>query len=116
MSELQKTLESVKSKSFLVEIFGLGYVGFPLAVRLANSGINVRGIDVNPQRIERLQNNKLMDSELQIKNEFLNCRENKNLELAKSPSESQNPKIGIICVPTPMPEKNDGSNVFVKKL
>jgi len=115
MSELQKTLESVKSKSFLVEIFGLGYVGFPLAVRLANSGINVRGIDVNPQRIERLQNNKLMDSELQIKNEFLNCRENKNLELAKSPSESQNPKIGIICVPTPMPEKNDGSNVFVKK-
>ena len=30
---LEKTLNSVENNSFVVEIFGLGYVGFPLAVK-----------------------------------------------------------------------------------
>ena len=76
---LTETLNSVNSKSFSVEIFGLGYVGFPLAIRLASAGLTVVGIDVNPQRINRLQNNELMDSEIHLKNEFLECRKKNNL-------------------------------------
>ena len=112
--QLRKTLEAVQSKSFTTEIFGLGYVGFPLAVRLANSGLKVIGIDVSSQRIKRLKNNALMDSELHLKNEFLQSRQNKNLELSESLSRSEKPKIGIICVPTPIPNQNTRSNVFVK--
>jgi len=112
---LKKTLESISSKSFLVEIFGLGYVGFPLAVRLANGGIKVRGIDINAQRIERLKNDELLDSELHLKNEFLHCRTNNSLELDTSPIKSESPKIGIICVHTPIPEENTSSNKFVKE-
>ena len=44
---LEKTLELSRLDKFLVEIFGLGYVGFPLAIRLAKSGLKVRGIDIN---------------------------------------------------------------------
>jgi len=77
---LRKTLDAIKSKSFFIEIFGLGYVGFPLAVRLASSGNRVRGIDVNSQRIDRLKNNLLMESELYLKMEFLQARKNNNLE------------------------------------
>ncbi len=91
---MQKTLDAVKSKSFSIEVFGLGYVGFPLAVRLASNGFQVRGIDINTQRIERLTNNELMDSELHLKNEFVHCRENKNLKLETSPIKSEEPKIG----------------------
>jgi len=112
---LKKTLESISSKSFLVEIFGLGYVGFPLAVRLASGGIKVRGIDINSQRIERLKNNELMDSELHLKNEYIHSRENKNLELGNSPIKSEEPKIGIISVHTPIPDENIPSNKFVKE-
>ena len=71
---LSETLNSVNSKSCSIEIFGLGYVGFPLAIRLASTGLNIIGIDVNSQRINRLQNNKLMDLEIHLKNEFLECR------------------------------------------
>lgn len=110
---LEKTLELISSKSYLVEVFGLGYVGFPLAVRLANGGIKVRGIDINPKRIKRLKNNELLDSELYLKNEFQHCRNNHNLELEGFPSKSENPKIGIICVHTPIPDKNTSSNKFV---
>ncbi len=112
---LKKTLESISSKSFIVEIFGLGYVGFPLAVRLANGGIKVRGIDIDAQRIERLKNDELLDSELHLKNEFLQCRSNNSLELNTSPIKSESPKIGIICVHTPIPDENTSSNKFVKE-
>jgi len=112
---LEKTLDSINSKSFLIEIFGLGYVGFPLAVRLASSGFKVRGIDINPQRIERLKKNDLMDSEIHLKNEFINCRKNTNLELVTSPIKSEEPKIGIISVHTPIPDENIPSNKFVQE-
>lgn len=111
---LQKTLDAVQSNKFSLEIFGLGYVGFPLAVRLANSGLEVTGIDINSQRIERLQNNVLMDSELHLKNEFLHSMKNRNMKLVSTPSRSDNPKIGIICVPTPIPDEHTRSSVFVK--
>ena len=111
---LEKTLDAILSKAFLIEVFGLGYVGFPLAVRLASGGFKVIGVDINPQRIERLKKNDLMDSELHLKNEFIHCRNNNNLELQYSPIKSEKPKIGIICVHTPIPDENTPSNKFVK--
>lgn len=112
---IEKTLELISSKSIIVEVFGLGYVGFPLAVRLATSGFKVRGIDINTKRIERLKNDELMDSELHLKNEFRHCIDNKNLELATSPEKSDKPKIGIISVHTPIPDQTTASNKFVKE-
>jgi len=112
---MQRTLDAIKSNSFSIDVFGLGYVGFPLAVRLASGGFKVNGIDINPQRIQRLNNNDLMDTELHLKDEFIHCRKNKNLELATSPTKSDEPKIGIISVHTPIPDKNTLPNRFVKE-
>jgi nucleotide sugar dehydrogenase len=36
-------------------VVGLGYVGLPLAVALAEAGVSVVGFDVNPQRVAGLQ-------------------------------------------------------------
>jgi len=110
---LSKTLEHVKKKSYFIEIFGLGYVGFPLAVRLASSGLKVRGIDVNENRVKRLNENHLMDSEIYLKEQFLKCKEQKNLEILSNPIKTDMHKVGIICVPTPIPNKNTDSAVFV---
>ncbi len=112
--ELVQTLEKSRTKDCIIEIFGLGYVGFPLLVRLAKSGFTVRGIDINPQRIERLKNNILMESEMNLKNEFLQSKENSKIILAQSPEKSDQPKIAIISVPTPIPSQDNPSNIFVK--
>ena len=112
---MQETLDLVKSNLFSIEVFGLGYVGFPLAVRLASNGFKVRGIDINPNRIERLKNNELMESELHLKNEFIQCKENQNLILQTTPIKSDKPKIGIISVHTPIPDGHTPSNKFVKE-
>ena len=111
---MNKSLENVKLKECLVEIYGLGYVGFPLAVRLSSNGIKIIGIDVNDERINRLKKNELMDSELLLKNEFLEVRKNNFLQLQTSPSNNSITKIGIICVPTPISTKNYSSDIFVK--
>ena len=60
---LKKTLEYLKDRKIIVEIYGLGYVGFPLAVKLASNGFKVTGIDINSKRINRLIKNELLDSE-----------------------------------------------------
>ncbi len=60
---MQKLLDKIQSKSCIIEIFGLGYVGFPLAVKLSSVGFKVIGIDVNVERITRLEKNELLDSE-----------------------------------------------------
>jgi len=115
MRMLEETLESINKRKFVVEIFGLGYVGFPLAVRLASEGLKVNGIDINPKRIERLTNNQLVDSESNLKNEFMHCRRNHNLDLSTKPKSLEIPKIGIICVHTPIPGENISSNKYVKE-
>ena len=112
---LKETLENINLKKFSIEILGLGYVGFPLAVRLATNGINVTGIDINQERIKRLQNNNLLDSELYLQKEFLECRNKGNIGIiCFTLKKCSKPKIGIICVPTPIPDKNTNSDIFVK--
>ena len=111
---MKELLTKIQSKSCIIEIYGLGYVGFPLAVKLSSVGFNVIGIDVNEERISRLKKNELQDSEEILKEKFLECRKEK-LELSKQPSKNEIEKIGIICVPTPIPDKNTMSDVFVTK-
>ena len=66
-----KLYQKIITKNAHISVIGLGYVGFPLAVKLSSSGFNVIGIDVNSKRIERLKDNVLMDSELSLKELFL---------------------------------------------
>jgi len=111
---LKDVLDSVKSNQFLIEIFGLGYVGFPLAIRLAKSGLSVHGIDINSKRLERFQSENLYESEEDLKEDFLECKKNGKLEISNLPHKTDVTKIGIICVPTPIPDKNTKSTIYVK--
>jgi UDP-N-acetyl-D-glucosamine dehydrogenase len=111
---MEKLRERIKDKECIIEIFGLGYVGFPLAVRLATNGFRVIGIDVNHERVNRLEKNELLDSEISLKDEFMKCRE-RNLTLSVESSKNELPKVGIICVPTPIPSADISSDIFVKK-
>jgi phosphoglycerate dehydrogenase-like enzyme len=46
-SALETFLEKVSSRSAVVGVMGLGYVGLPLAVEMARSGYRVIGFDVS---------------------------------------------------------------------
>jgi len=111
---LQKTLEEIQTKKSTIEVIGLGYVGFPLAIRLGIAGNQVNGIDVDEKRIQRLKNKLLLESELTLNKEFIECMENGNFFPYISSQNVNNAKIGIVCVPTPIPTKEIQSNIYVK--
>jgi UDP-N-acetyl-D-glucosamine dehydrogenase len=46
--------EKIRLRRARVGIVGLGYVGLPLAVEFAKAGFQVTGIDVNTQKVERV--------------------------------------------------------------
>ena len=44
----------IKTRSARVGIVGLGYVGLPLAIEFAKAGFSVTGIDVQEEKVARL--------------------------------------------------------------
>jgi len=111
--KLKDTLERIKSKNCSIQIFGLGYVGFPLSIRLAKSGFNVIGIDTDQKKIESLKNKVLLGSQMMLQKEFLESMQVGKFIPSVNPIKSENPNIGIICVPTPISDSDKDSNVYV---
>ena len=110
---LKNTHAAVLTNDVEIEVFGLGYVGFPLAVRLAGSGMNVTGVDVDGDRISRLKGGTLLDTEQNLKKAFITSRSENRLRLRTSPRKSQAGKVGFVCVPTPIPTGPKPSDLYV---
>ena len=110
---LEDTADATRTNDVCVEVFGLGYVGFPLAVRLAGAGMHVTGIDVNDDRLSRLESGTLLDTERNMKEAFVISRKEGRLQLSTAPKKSRTGKVGFVCVPTPIPTGPEPSEVHV---
>jgi len=110
---LNHSLQRIQSKDCLIEVFGLGYVGLPLALRFASSGFKVSGVDPDSNKIQNLKNNSMYNSHSSLKSLLSKSLEKGNFIPSLQSVKSQSTKIGIICVPTPISDKD--SNVYVLK-
>ena len=54
MSQATMLQEKIESREALAGVVGLGYVGLPLAVELAQAGFNVVGIDVLSHKVDAI--------------------------------------------------------------
>ena len=114
MGTLAETLGHAVSRRIAIEVYGLGYVGFPLSVRLAGAGLSVTGIDTDHARIARLQDKVLLDTERAMQEFFLTATASKKLHLSTAPRASRYGRAGIVCVPTPIPNADTISYVHVE--
>lgn len=112
---LEATAAAAAARSCAVEVYGLGYVGFPLAVRLAAGGFDVTGVDTSAGRLGRLEEGRLMESELRLAGEFEAARRAGRLSLAAAPPPSGRPRVGMVCVPTPPPSDGGRSDALVRE-
>ncbi|MFQ5692856.1 MAG: nucleotide sugar dehydrogenase [Nitrospinota bacterium] len=53
-----KLLQAIRSRNIRAAVIGGGYVGLPLAVEFARAGYDVTIIDVDPQRVRRINGGK----------------------------------------------------------
>lgn len=84
-----------------VVIIGLGYVGLPLAIAAAKSGYSVVGIDLNTEKVSRINNGSSPVEDIddtQIQELLLSS----SFRASHDYSEIREAKIVLICVPTPL--------------
>jgi UDP-N-acetyl-D-galactosamine dehydrogenase len=80
-----------------ISIIGLGYVGLPLAVEFGKK-IDTVGFDINPQRIQELNNH--IDHTLELNAEEL--QQATHLQFSANPDDLKNCDVYIVTVPTPI--------------
>lgn len=90
---------AIKTKRITTAIVGLGYVGIPTTLALAKAGIRVIGIDINEERVKRLNAGKSFISEIpdgEIKAAL------KKFRATTDWKEIKRADVILIAVPTPL--------------
>ena len=111
--KLKETRKKISKKDCVIEVYGLGYIGFPLSVKLSKAGFRVLGVETGPDKLKRLENGLLIENEKYLETDYKNVRKKGNLIFSNSSRPQSKPKIGIICVPTPIPKKDMQSDHYV---
>lgn len=87
-----------------LNVIGLGYVGLPIAVNAANAGFIVRGIDLDPKKIDQLKSYESYVSDV-LATELKQAL-NTNLTVSKELNPESDEQIFLIAVPTPLDDQN----------
>ncbi|MFH0857437.1 MAG: nucleotide sugar dehydrogenase [Candidatus Magasanikbacteria bacterium] len=99
----------LKNKKEKVCVVGLGYVGLPLALKLAMH-FDVIGLDIDAKKIEELKNG--YDRMNEIDSQAL---KETSLQCTSDEKEIKNAKFIIVAVPTPVDEHNIPDLTLVRK-
>lgn len=103
--------ELLSNKALNVGIFGLGYVGIPLAQRITGVGLKVTGFDIVPERVAEL--NGGVSPIKHISNESIAEMRAAGFEATTDFSRATECDALIICVPTPLNEYREPDLSFV---
>ncbi|MDM0121774.1 nucleotide sugar dehydrogenase [Variovorax arabinosiphilus] len=100
MHSLQTLRRRIETKTATVGIYGLGYVGLPLALRFCEVGIKVIGFDVDARKVEKLNSGQSYIERIAA-NAIARARM-QGLEASTDFSRTSEVDALIICVPTPL--------------
>lgn len=95
-----------------VVVIGMGYVGLPLSLQLAGSGIKVLGLDIDDDKVSRL--NKGESYIRHINSDRIDAmRKNGGFRATSDFTEVAGVDAAIICVPTPLSKNRDPDISYV---
>lgn len=103
--------ERIESGDFTVGVYGLGYVGLPLALRFAQVGIEVIGFDIDPKKVELLNEGKTYIERI-TESQIQSARE-AGFTATADFSLTNLVDAQIICVPTPLDKYHQPDLSFV---
>ncbi|WP_430974577.1 UDP-N-acetyl-D-mannosamine dehydrogenase [Sunxiuqinia rutila] len=94
-----------------VQFIGLGYIGLPTAAVVAQKGINVHGVDVNPKVVETINQGKIHIVEPGLEQVVKEGVEKGCFKASTTPQEAD---IHLIVVPTPFKGNHEPDISFVE--
>ena len=98
------------SEPLEVVFVGLGYIGLPTAVVMANHGVRVHGVDVNASAVERIQRGEVTIVEPGLEEQLKQAVDSGRLTAT---TEMQHGDAFVIAVPTPFKENYEGDLTYI---
>lgn len=98
--------DSIKKNKIKVGIIGLGYVGLPLAVEIANKGAKVIGFDINKTRVKQVNRGLSVISDV-TSVDLKKLTKKKKITATTNFKQLRLCDIILICVPTPVNENKE---------
>ncbi len=108
-----KLLNLLKDKKATIGIIGMGYVGLPLAIAYAETGFKVLGIDIDKNKINKINNatsyiNHISSEKLKI------LVESNLLKATNNFNEVKALDAIILCLPTPLNKYREPDLSFIR--
>ena len=112
MSHLSSFEQKISSRDAVICIYGLGYVGLPLALRYTSVGFRVIGVDINEQRVERL--NSGISGIDHLPDESVAQARANGFEATTDFALTAQADALIICVPTPLNQHREPDLSYIQ--
>ena len=95
-----------------ISVIGLGYVGLPLSLQFARSGVKVLGLDLDPLKVDSINAGKTYLKHFPSESiaEQVNAG---RLEATTDPTRLSEVEAVLICVPTPLDDHREPNLSFV---
>ncbi|QNG60236.1 nucleotide sugar dehydrogenase [Bacillus sp. PAMC26568] len=101
MNHVDSILNKLSSKTAVIGVVGLGYVGLPLAVEKAKAGYKVIGFDVQQSRVDQVNDGVNYIGDV-VDEELKDLIESKMLVATTDYAQISEVDAVAICVPTPL--------------
>ena len=106
-------LARLKSKTASIGVIGLGYVGLPLSLLLAEAGFKVTGFDIDRKKIDSLESGNSYI--FRIPSEEIQAVRQKGFSATAEFSHLVQQDAIILCVPTPLTEHHEPDLSYVEE-
>lgn len=100
MNHTQSLIAAIEQRTAVIGIVGLGYVGLPLALRYAEAGFRVLGIDIDATKVDALNAGRSYIEHISA-SAVAQARE-RGFEATTDFARAADVQAVIICVPTPL--------------
>lgn len=95
-----------------VAVIGMGYVGLPLSLQFAGSGVKVLGVDIDESKIQRLNRGESYIKHI-ASSKIAEMVDGGGFRATSDFSEVANVGAVVICVPTPLSKNRDPDISYV---
>src|SRR5690554_1764186 len=108
---LHELEQKLNNNNTVIGVYGLGYVGLPLALRFAETGSRVLGFDIDPHKVEQLNNGQSYIERLTP--DLILRAQTKGFSATTDFARSSEVDALVICVPTPLNQHREPDLSFV---
>jgi len=111
-SHHQSLKQLIAAREARVAVVGLGYVGLPLALTAYDEGFDTTGVDLNPDRVARINQGAQVISYL-AQDRIAQAVDSGRFRATQDAAALVEADVILICVPTPLTDAQDPDMRFV---